>query len=98
MNFARFCRFISKEQNSNPGEAYVCVSPLGAKNHPATHAITTTTKPMMMLALLAAHKVSRLYSMTCKARIEYLDTGDLTRLPCLRRLEAWSCSWDEMSL
>ncbi len=32
-------------------EPYVCVSPFGERNHPATQARTTTTKPMRILQL-----------------------------------------------
>jgi hypothetical protein len=60
MNFARFCGAVSTrdsmkiEVNIQGGEkrrAYVCVSPLGDKNHPARQARTTTTRPIMMLQL-----------------------------------------------
>jgi len=58
MNFARCYGAVSRPSSIKieakyvrKRRAYVCVSPLGDKNHPARQARTTTTRPMMMLQL-----------------------------------------------
>ena len=60
---------------------YVCVSPFGDTNHAMMLAMTTTTRPMMMLQLL---HVSFLHSCTATSRNEILDSKVVlqhTRLP-----------------
>ncbi len=48
--------FQAQRQYKRKG-AYVCVSPLGEKNHAAKLARTTTMRPMMMLQLEWAFEV-----------------------------------------
>jgi hypothetical protein len=53
---------IREKDGGEDGRAYVCVSPLGERNHATAQAMATTTKPMMILQLFAMN-VSDLLSM-----------------------------------